>query len=1710
MPNLIVDGGFDNGLNGWSVTAPNGSATTGTGSPTPGFQGFSNSSTGGDLTQTFATIVGAHYHLTFSSFDNVNSGSNFLRVIVAGGSTAIGLTQTFTQHAIDFVATSTSTTLDFNFTTAGGTGIIGIDNVDVELVNNPPVISGPVTGSVPEDSSSTLSALAHASDPDAGTTLSVVPGALPAGVTYNAATQSFTLDASNAAYQHLASGATTTVSVSYGVSDGIVTTPATAVWTIIGTNDAPVVSGAVTAAATEDGATVSVNALVNASDVDDSTTLSAANLPASLPAGVTYNAATHSFTLDPTNAAYQHLAAGETQTVTVSYGVSDGSAMTAAQTTFTVNGTNDAPVLGAPLSANVVVNGTFSSGAAGWTNAAGTGVEVNPAGVYGLDGSHGLVMELDVNGGLPFDDVSQSVATVAGRTYTFSFDTAQRAGFPGVTNSYQVIWNGQVIDTVNPASTTFEHHTYSVVATGSVGKVEFREISNSDGVGGIIDNVVLTSTAGAISEIAGVHGQSVVDTAALTLSLGDADLSNTHSVSVAAPTVTWSGGATPAGLAGALAGAVQTSLADTTGTGAGSVTATFAAPDKTFDFLGKGETLTVTYNLTVTDSAGATSTQPVTFVVTGANDAPIISGPGLAQVVEGAGAIQIDALARASDLDANDHLSVVNVPATLPAGVTYDAASHSFSLDSSNAAYQHLAQGVSQQVVVTYGVFDGTSTVSTQAVFTVIGQNDAPAVSGVVTGTTAEDGAALHLDALANASDVDDATTLSVVGVPPLPPGLTYDPATHSFVVDPSNAAFQHLAAGEAQVLTVGYGVSDGIATTPASVSFTVTGTNDAPVVSGAVTGSGAEDGAAVNLDALANASDIDDGTTLAVVNVPSTLPAGVTYDAATHSFAIDPANAAYQHLAAGQADTVTVSYGVTDGIATTPASVTFTVTGTNDAPVVSGAVTGSATEDGSAVHLDALANASDVDDATTLSVVNVPSTLPAGVTYDAATHSFAIDPSNAAYQHLAAGQTTSLTVSYGVSDGLTTTAASVSFTVTGTNDAPVVSGAVTGSATEDGAAVHLDALANASDVDDATTLSVVNVPPTLPAGVTYDAATHSFALDPANAAYQHLAAGQTTTLTVSYGVSDGLATTAASVTFTVTGTNDGPVVSGAVTGSATEDGPTVQLDALANAADVDDNTTLSVVNVPATLPAGVTYDAVTHSFALNPADAAYQHLAAGQTTTLTVSYGVSDGLATTAASVTFTVTGTNDAPVVAGAVTGSATEDGPTVQLDALANASDVDDNTTLSVVNVPSTLPAGVTYDAATHSFAIDPSNAAYQHLAAGQAATVTVSYGVTDGIATTPASVTFTVTGTNDAPVVSGAVTGSATEDGAVVKLDGLGAASDVDDNTTLSVVNVPSTLPAGVTYDAATHSFALDPANAAYQSLGLGATQVVTVNYGVSDGSLTTAGAVSWTVTGANDAPIAHADTALVNEKASVVIDVLGNDTDVDAGDSKSIVSVGATALGGVVTIVDGHLVYSATADTLSLLNLGQSQVDTFTYTMKDSHGALSTSTVAVTVNGVADGADLIGGNHDQTLIGTGLDEHISGGNAKDTLSGGGGADTLDGGNGTDSLAGGSGIDRLYGGNGADTLDGGLGNDTLTGGNGPDVFVFGLHFGHDVITDFANEDTLSFAHGLFTGFSDFMAHAHQVGNDVVISYGADDTIVLQHTTLSALAPSDVLLG
>ena len=118
----------------------------------------------------------------------------------------------------------------------------------------------------------------------------------------------------------------------------------------------------------------------------------------------------------------------------------------------------------------------------------------------------------------------------------------------------------------------------------------------------------VTTAPQPISELAGATGVQHSDASSAHFTFTDPDLIDTHHVSVSTASAVWSGGSTlPAGLQAALNAALSTSLTDSTHSGAGSVGATFWAADKTFDFLAAGETLTVTYDVTVTDNSGANS-----------------------------------------------------------------------------------------------------------------------------------------------------------------------------------------------------------------------------------------------------------------------------------------------------------------------------------------------------------------------------------------------------------------------------------------------------------------------------------------------------------------------------------------------------------------------------------------------------------------------------------------------------------------------------------------------------------------------------------------------------------------------------------------------------------------------------------------------------------------------------------------------------------------------------------------------------------------------------------------------------------------------------------------------------------------------------------------------------------------------------------------------
>ena len=144
-----------------------------------------------------------------------------------------------------------------------------------------------------------------------------------------------------------------------------------------------------------------------------------------------------------------------------------------------------------------------------------------------------------------------------------------------------------------------------------------------------------------------------------------------------------------------------------------------------------------------------------------------------------------------------------------------------------------------------------------------------------------------------------------------------------------NNSAINYLAAGQQIIQSYSVVISDGHGGSASQVvSITINGTNDVPVVSGAVLGTATEDAITSTVNALANASDVDVGTILQVTDIQSNLPAGVTFNANNKTFSLDPTNEAYQSLAANQTTTVTVSYKVFDGFVKVNASVQWTVTG--------------------------------------------------------------------------------------------------------------------------------------------------------------------------------------------------------------------------------------------------------------------------------------------------------------------------------------------------------------------------------------------------------------------------------------------------------------------------------------------------------------------------------------------------------------------------------------------------------------------------------------------------------------------------------------------------------------------------------------------------------------------------------------------------------------
>jgi VCBS repeat-containing protein len=164
-----------------------------------------------------------------------------------------------------------------------------------------------------------------------------------------------------------------------------------------------------------------------------------------------------------------------------------------------------------------------------------------------------------------------------------------------------------------------------------------------------------------------------------------------------------------------------------------------------------------------------------------------------------------------------------------------------------------------------------------------------------------------------------------------------------------------------------------------------------------------------------------------------------------------------------------------------------------------------------------------------------------------------------------------------------------------------------------------------------------------------------------------------------------------------------------------------------------------------------------------------------------------------------------------------------------------------------------------------------------------------------------------------------------------------------------------------------------------------TATVTVRYTMKDDqAATSSSTLTLTVKGANDGPVAVADSGAAGENEVRSFDVLANDTDVDVGATRSLVSLGTvtvTSANGAVHGIDasgafaivGGQVRFAPGTLFDALGQGDGATVTVVYTMQDDQGATSSATMTLAVSGANDGpvatASLVATNQDRAIVGT---------------------------------------------------------------------------------------------------------------------------------------------
>ena len=355
-----------------------------------------------------------------------------------------------------------------------------------------------------------------------------------------------------------------------------------------------------------------------------------------------------------------------------------------------------------------------------------------------------------------------------------------------------------------------------------------------------------------------------------------------------------------------------------------------------------------------------------------------------------------------------------------------------------------------------------------------------------------------------------------------------------------------------------------------------------------------------------------------------------------------------------------------------------------------------------------------------------------------------------------------------------------------------------------------------------------------------------------------------------------------------------------------------------------------------------------------------------------TIIYTISDGNGgTDTGTLDINVTAMNDRPIAVNDDNKTTPEDTP-VTVNVLANDSDIDGGNT--VLTVTQFTIAGINGSFTTSSIAnipgkgtvtVTPSgDLTFTPVANYNGPVPTITYTVTDGVATNTANVNIAVTPVNDLPVVANE-TLTTPENTAITGLSVL--TNDTDVETATASLTITQITINGVTYTAGSIvdltgiGSVIVNANGKYTftpNRGYFGTLPAIV-YAVSDGNGgVTSGTLSITVTPVNDPPVVAPETVNMQEDTVATGNLLSNDSDPEsnpltitqftiAGISGTFTSTATIPGVGTITInANGTYTFTPTANYNGIVPMIE-------YTVSDGQGASTNGNLTIVVAPVND-------------------------------------------------------------------------------------------------------------------------------------------------------------